>query len=257
VKKTKPAAEFVSVSKTYARPLCLRGSVRALREVSFGIEAGEVVTLLGPNRAGKTTLVKILLGLCKPTGGTVRRLGRAVAERETLARVGYMHESQAFPGYLTAVGLLQFYGTLSGVSPDALRVRVPTLLDRVGLADRALEPIRRFSKGMVQRLALAQAVLAEPELLVLDEPVEGLDLCARTVLQEMVTEHRRAGKTVLIVSHAIGEVSQVCDEVAVLVEGRLVHRGSLAPLVRDPFSGKERSLEAALRQIYGSREKAL
>ena len=172
-------AEFVDVSKSYRRSLSLRPELVALNGVSFGIESGEVFALLGPNRAGKTTLLKILLGLCHPGGGRVMRLGRPLSEQSTLARVGYMHESQAFPRYLTSIQLLEFYGKLSGISPSNLRNRVPALLDRVGLADRAHEPIARFSKGMVQRLALAHSVLAEPDLLVLDEPTEGLDLNAR------------------------------------------------------------------------------
>ncbi len=245
-------AEFVDVSKSYRRSLSLRPELVALNGVSFGIESGEVFALLGPNRAGKTTLLKILLGLCHPGGGRVMRLGRPLSEQSTLARVGYMHESQAFPRYLTSIQLLEFYGKLSGISPSNLRNRVPALLDRVGLADRAHEPIARFSKGMVQRLALAHSVLAEPDLLVLDEPTEGLDLNARALLQEIVAEQRNAGKTVLLVSHALGEVAQVCDRLAVLVAGRLAYIGSLDSLLQDPRQGCERSLEAALESIYRS-----
>jgi ABC-2 type transport system ATP-binding protein len=249
-------AEFVDVSKTYRAPWPPGRDVRALRGVSLGIEPGEVFALLGPNRAGKTTLLKILLGLCRPSGGRVVRLGRPLSDRSTLARVGYMHENQAFPRYLTARGLLEFYGELSGLSRPVLRARVPALLERLGLADRAREPIARFSKGMVQRLALAQAVIAEPDLLVLDEPMEGLDLEARSQLREIVAEHRRAGKAVLVVSHTLGEVAKVCDRLAVLAEGRLAHLGPLGALRRDPVTGKERELEAALRPFYASRREA-
>jgi ABC-2 type transport system ATP-binding protein len=243
-------AEFVDVTKTYRAPFRPGRTVEALRGVSFGIEPGEVFALLGPNRAGKTTLVKILLGLCHASGGRVLRLGQPVSERSTLARVGYMHENQAFPRYLTAAALLEFYGALSWIPPAALKTRVPALLDKVALADRAGEPIARFSKGMVQRLALAQALLAEPDVLVLDEPMEGLDLNGRLLLQEIVTQQRAAGKTVLVVSHALGEVAQVCDRLAVLVEGRLAHMGPLKALLRDPKTGGTRSLEDALRPIY-------
>jgi ABC-2 type transport system ATP-binding protein len=182
----------------------------------------------------------------------VQRLGQPLSDRTTLARVGYMHESQAFPRYLTATTLLQLYGELSWIPSAVLRSRVPALLERVGLADRAHEPISRFSKGMVQRLALAQAMLGDPDLLVLDEPLEGLDLNARLLLQEIIAEQRRTGKTVLVVSHALGEVGLVCDRVAVLVGGRLAHLGSISSLLRDPQTGQERSLEAALRPIYAS-----
>jgi ABC-2 type transport system ATP-binding protein len=153
---------------------------------------------------------------------------------------------------LTAVKLLEFYGSLSGVRPSVLRTRVPELLERMGLADRAREPIARFSKGMVQRLALAQCLLAEPDLLVLDEPLEGLDLTGRQLLQEIVAQERKAGKSVLLVSHALGEVTQVCDRLAVLVEGRIAYLGSLASLLRDPVTSRERSLEAALAPFYRS-----
>jgi ABC-2 type transport system ATP-binding protein len=247
-----PIAEFVEVSKTYRASLRPGRTVEALRSVSFGIEAGEVFALLGPNRAGKTTLLKILLGLCRPSGGTVRRLGHPLSERSTLARVGYMHENQAFPGHLNAVTLLEFYGEFSGLARSDLRARVPALLDRVGLADRAHEPIARYSKGMVQRLALAQSLLAEPDLLVLDEPTEGLDLNARVLLEEVVVEQRSAGKAVLVVSHALEEVAQVCDRLAVLVQGRLAYLGSLTGLLRDSATGGERSLEAALIPLYRS-----
>jgi ABC-2 type transport system ATP-binding protein len=245
-------AEFVDVSKTYRVPLRPSATVHALRGISFAVEPGEVCALLGPNRAGKTTLVKILLGLCCLSSGRVLRLGLPLAERSTLARVGYMHENQAFPRYLTAPTVLDFYGNMSGIAPSVLRSRVPALLDRLGLVDRAHEPISRFSKGMVQRLALAQALLGEPDLLVLDEPMEGLDLNARLLLQEIVAQQRRAGKTVLVVSHALSEVAQICDRLAVLVEGRLAFLGSLTSLLRDPDTGGARSIEAALAPIYRS-----
>jgi ABC-2 type transport system ATP-binding protein len=245
-----PLAQFIAVTKTYQSPLRPGRTVQALQGISFDVEPGEVFALLGPNRAGKTTLVKILLGLCQPTGGRVLRLGQPLAERRTLARVGYMHENQAFPHYLTAAALLEYYGHLSWVPAPVLKTRVPELLERLGLADRAHEPISRFSKGMVQRLALAQAVLAEPDLLVLDEPMEGLDLSGRALLQEIVEERRRAGKTVLIVSHALGEVARVCNRLAVLVKGTLAHLGSLAALLRDPKTGLQRTIEAALAPIY-------
>ena len=121
------------------------------------------------------------------------------------------------------------------------------------MADRAREPIARFSKGMVQRLALAQALLADPDLLVLDEPMEGLDLNGRLLLQDVVRSERSAGKTVLVVSHALGEVAQVCDRLAVLVDGRVGYLGTLAKLLRDPDTGNERTLDAALAPIYGER----
>jgi ABC-2 type transport system ATP-binding protein len=246
-----PVAEFVDVRKTYGSALRLGRTVEALRGVSFALEAGEVFAVLGPNRAGKTTLLKILLGLCRATAGRVFRFGRPIEGRETLARVGYMHENQAFPRYLTGEALLRFYGALAGLPSAFLRARVPELLQRVGLTERAREPIARYSKGMVQRLALAQALLGDPELLVLDEPMEGLDMNARRLLQETMRAQRAAGRSVLIVTHALGEVAPVCDRVAVLADGKLAYLGSLSALVGDPAAGHERPLESALAPFYG------
>ena len=162
----------------------------ALRDVTLSVPRGSVFGVVGPNRAGKTTLLKSLLSICRPTSGTILRLGRSVQNRSTLDRVGYLHESQAFPRYLTAAALLQYYGALSFVPARELARRIPRRLEQVGLADRAREPIAAFSKGMVQRLALAQALVNDPELLVLDEPTEGMDLVARKLLHDVVAASR-------------------------------------------------------------------
>ena len=244
------AAEFVHVAKTYTHPLFRRATVEALRDVTLRIEPGEVFGLLGPNRAGKTTLVKVLLSLCRATAGTATRLGAAVGDRATLAQVGYVHENHAFPRYLTAAGVLEYYGALTLLPTEVVRERAPKLLKRFGLADRGREPIARFSKGMVQRLGLAQALLNEPRLLVLDEPTEGLDLDGRRLLRDAASEVRSRGGSVLLVSHVLTEVEQLCDRVGVLTGGRLVHVGPLAEFVQHPTKDKGRSLEQALRQFY-------
>jgi ABC-2 type transport system ATP-binding protein len=244
------AAVFDQVTKTYPTGPLGRGGVPALRGVSLTVPAGRVFGLLGPNRAGKTTLVKLLLSLVRPTSGSVTRLGAPLGDRSTLGRVGYMHENHAFPRYLSATELLDFYGGLSGVPSERIGQRVTTLLDRVGLADRKAEPISRFSKGMVQRLGLAQALINDPDLLILDEPTEGLDLFGRQLLRSVVRELRAAGKTVLLVSHVLPEVQELCDSAAVLVAGKVVFDGTLAELRRDPKSGAPLHLETALQRLY-------
>jgi ABC-2 type transport system ATP-binding protein len=248
---TTAVVEFDAVSKKYPADALKRHFIQAVEEVSLSINPGEVFGLLGPNRAGKTTLVKMLLSLCRPTQGHVNRLGKPASDRATLARVGYLHENHAFPRYLTATGLLQYYGALTLVPHEDLRRRIPALLDRVGLADRAREPIARFSKGMVQRLGLAQALVNEPDLLVLDEPTEGLDLTGRQLLREIVNQQRKQSKTVLLVSHVLTEVETLCDRVAVVVRGKLVHQGPMSALTRQP-SGQPRSLEQALQPLYAN-----
>src|SRR5262245_13070352 len=186
------AAAFANVGKVYPTGWSRRNGTRAVSNVSLQIPAGEVVGLLGPNRAGKTTLVKLLLALARPTEGAVSRLGKPASDLSTLARVGYMHENQHFPRYLTARELLSYYAALTLMKPEAIPARVEDLLTLVGLADRADEPISRFSKGMVQRLGLAQALLNDPDLLVLDEPTEGLDLVGRALLREVIVGRKAA-----------------------------------------------------------------
>lgn len=239
-------AEFVNVTKVYTDGVLRRRSVQALRGVSLTIAGGEVLGLLGPNRAGKTTLVKILLSLCRPSGGEVRRLGRPLRDRSTLRQIGYVHENQAFPRYLSARALLEFYGALSLTPAETVLERVPRLLERVGLSDRSDEPISGFSKGMVQRLGVAQALINDPDLLVLDEPTEGLDLTGRQLLRGVVREQKERGKTVVLISHVLAEVDQLCDRLAVLVGGKLAYYGSLTGLKQ----GAANSLERALEDLY-------
>jgi ABC-2 type transport system ATP-binding protein len=238
------AAVFDNVHKTYRTSPFDRTGIHAVSGVAFTIPTGTVFGLLGPNRAGKTTLVKLLLSLARPTTGDVTRLGAPVTDRSTLAKVGYMHENHAFPRYLSASEVLHLYGGLSGVSSEELPHRVQTLLERVGLTDRCNEPISRFSKGMVQRLGLAQALVNDPDLLILDEPTEGLDLTGRQLLREVVREFHAGGKTVLLVSHVLPEVEELCEQLAVVVAGKLAWTGTITELKRGG------SLEAALQNVY-------
>ena len=251
--ETAAVAEF-KTSACPTRPACSdRVGRLAVEHVSLRIHAAEVFALLGPNRAGKTTLVKILLSLCRPTTGRALRFQRPLSDRKTLARVGYVHENPAFPRYLTPQALLECYGAMSFLSEAVaavdLRKRIP-LLEKVGLADRAREPISKFSKGMVQRLALAQALLNDPELLVLDEPSEGLDLPGRRLVRDVIAERRQRGFTVLLISHLLGEVGEICDRVGVIVAGHLVHAGAVADLGRDPGTGAVVPIESALERLY-------
>ena len=242
------AATFENVEKTYKTGIFRSGGIQAVRGISLQVPTGSIFGLLGPNRAGKTTLVKILLSLSSPTGGVVQRLGASIRHRDTLARVGYMHENHAFPRYLSAHEVLHFYGGLTGVKTSELSNRSSGLLERVGLADRGREPITRFSKGMVQRLGLAQALINDPDLLILDEPTEGLDLDGRRLLRDVVRERKKLGKTVLLVTHVLSEVEELCDELGVIVQGKLAYRGRLDDLLGKGESKK--GLEEALSGLY-------
>ncbi len=248
---TRPIIEFQNVCKTYRAGWLRRRELHALRDVSFGVPRGSVFALLGPNRAGKTTLVKALLSICRPSSGTILRLGRGTSDRSTLARVGYMHESPAFPRYLTAQAFLDYYGGLSLLNGVELEERIPRLLEEFGLADRAAEPIANYSKGMLQRLALAQALVNDPELLVLDEPTEGMDLSARKLLHRVILRRKRQGKTAILVTHNMDDVRRLCDEAAVLRGGKLAFRGPLAELAgQSPAETDIDALQNALEPIY-------
>jgi ABC-2 type transport system ATP-binding protein len=254
--------QFEKVTKLYTSPWRGGRVLRALDSVSLSIEPGEIFGLVGPNRAGKTSLVKILLSICRPTEGRVMRLGAPWWDRETLARVGYVHESPAFPRYLTAQTLLEYYAALSQVPAAIVRRRAPELLERFGLADRSREPIGRFSKGMLQRLALAQALINDPELLVLDEPSEGMDLSARRLLQDILLERQGRGLSAILVSHALPDVQRLCDRVAVLRGGRTVFVGPVSELTGPGDQGEPATLETALEPYYvdaaaDAREEAL
>jgi ABC-2 type transport system ATP-binding protein len=244
-------AEFVDVAKDYSLGLLRRRTIHAVAGVSCRVERGEVFGLLGPNRSGKTTLVKILLSLCRPSSGHVERLGKPLKDRATLGRIGYVHENHAFPRYLSAESLLAYYGALTLMPYEVVKSRVPKLLEQVGLADRARDVVASFSKGMIQRLGLAQALLNEPDLLVLDEPNEGLDLVGRRVVADAIRVQRQQGKSVILVSHVLHEVEQLCDRVGVLREGKLAYLGPVNELTgRGAADGKVRSLEQALQGIY-------
>jgi ABC-2 type transport system ATP-binding protein len=244
-------AEFEDVCKDYSLGVLRRRKIRAVSHVSCRIERGEVFGLLGPNRSGKTTLVKILLSLCRSNTGKVKRLGQPVTDRSTLGRIGYVHENHAFPRYLSAESLLAFYGALTLLPYEIVKARVPKLLEHVGLADRARDVVASFSKGMIQRLGLAQALLNEPDLLVLDEPNEGLDLIGRRIVADTIRSQREKGKSVILVSHVLHEVEQLCDRVGVLSEGKLAFLGPVCELTgRGSPDGKVRSLEQALHGIY-------
>jgi ABC-2 type transport system ATP-binding protein len=243
------AAVFQKVSKIYHVGWTARRLV-ALDEVSLTVGWGEVLGLIGPNRAGKTTLVKILLSIARPTRGRIMRLECPLSDRRTLAQVGYVHENPAFPRYMNAWQLIEEYGRMTGVARGESRRRSGELLEQVGLADRSHEPIANFSKGMLQRLALAQALVNDPKLLVLDEPAEGMDLPARRLLDGVILKRREQGNSVILVSHALSDLQRLCDRVAVLRGGRLAFAGNTSDLTQDAHSPQTEPLESAVEALY-------
>jgi ABC-2 type transport system ATP-binding protein len=223
--------EVEELGKSYKEGLIFRRRLEALRGVSFRVEQGEVFGLLGPNGAGKTTLIKVLLGIVRATGGKAWLMGAAAGRREGRRSVGYLPEHVRMPSYHSANTAMEFYGRLSGLSMKAIRQRRGPLLERVGLADRADERIDGFSKGMLQRLALAQALLHDPTLLILDEPTDGLDPFGRSDVRRVLSELRTEGRTVFLNSHLLQEVELICDRVAILDQGRLRFVGPVNEIV--------------------------
>ncbi len=206
--------------------------VHALRGVSLAVEPGEIYGLLGRNGAGKTTLVKILLSIVHATGGEARLLDRPVPHAASRRLVGYLPEDHRFPEYHTAESALDFYGALCDLPRAERRRRIPGLLERMGLKDAARRKVRTYSKGMKQRLGLAQAVLHDPEVLFLDEPTDGVDPVGRKETRELLVELKSRGRTIFLNSHLLSEVERVCDRVGILDSGRLVREGTVEALTR-------------------------
>lgn len=198
------------------------GTRTAVRDLTMKVGRGEAFGFLGPNGAGKSTSIKMLLGLVKPTSGQALLLGEPVGARDVRARVGFLPEHFRFYDWLSASELLTLHGKLCGIANDVLRRRVPRLLDRVGLGTQNSKPLRSYSKGMMQRAGLAQAMVNEPDILFLDEPTSGLDPAGRKLVREIVREQRDRGATIFLNSHLLGEVEQSCDRVAFIREGQVV-----------------------------------
>ena len=218
------AVDLIDVRKTYGK------NIYALRGVNIQVGRGEIFGLLGPNGAGKSTLVKIMMTVVRPDQAMGTVLGRRLGHRKKLAVTGYLPEAHRFPGYLTGRQLLTYYAALGKVPRATRRRRAGELLERVGLGSWADTRISKYSKGMAQRLGIAQALTNDPELVVLDEPTDGLDPIGRREVRELLLELKGRGKTVFLNSHLLSELEMVCDRVAILVEGLVARQGRLNEL---------------------------
>jgi ABC-2 type transport system ATP-binding protein len=223
----------VALKKNYRDGALAQRRVPALGGVSFEIQRGEIFGLLGPNGAGKTTLIKILLGIVKKTAGEASLFGMPAGARSARARVGYLPEHHRLPRHLTGFTTLEYYGGLSGLSPRQVRAKRDALLARVGLAKWGPTPVRKYSKGMQQRLGLAQALLHGPELLVLDEPTDGVDPVGRAEMRDLLREIKAEGRTVFLNSHLLQEIELICDRVVILDRGKVLREGTIADLTAD------------------------
>nr|BBH95366.1 ABC transporter ATP-binding protein [Thermogemmatispora argillosa] len=240
-----PAIEVEGLTKLYHRLL-------AVDHISFVTYRGEAFGFLGPNGAGKSTVVKILTGLVQPTEGTVRLLGRPLGDREVRHRIGYLPELPTFHRWLTAEEFLQFHGSLYGMSGSLLRARIEEVLALVGLAGRERQRLGTFSKGMLQRIGLAQALLNRPELLIIDELSTGLDPVGQHDLRSLLLDLKRAGTSIFINSHQLPDVEALCDRVAIINLGRILKVGAPEELFDEPLLVEVRAepLSEALLQQF-------
>lgn len=238
------AIEIHSVTKRF-------GSVAAVRDLSLELDEGGVLGFIGTNGAGKTTTVKMLLGLIAPDAGTVRAFGGDPRDAVTRRRIGYMPETANYYPYLKIGELLEFYGGLCGMTGASIRARSAELIRRVGLDGATKRPLKTFSKGMLQRAGLAQALLPDPDLLVLDEPFTGLDPLARVQLRELVRECAARGKTVFFSSHELGETELLCDRVVIMKDGASIYDGPS----RELAGTGEGNLERLFLKVLGENGK--
>ncbi|MBD2018670.1 ABC transporter ATP-binding protein, partial [Leptolyngbya sp. FACHB-36] len=225
--------ETYNLRKVYRTGFWLNQKVVSLHDCTLSIYQGETFGLLGPNGAGKTTLLKLLLGIVRPSKGRGLLLGAPLGDRAVKQRIGYLPESPYFYDYLTGWEILQFTAGLFQIPRSIQRKRIPELLDRVGLSQSAArrKPLRQYSKGMLQRIGMAQALINDPDLVFLDEPMSGLDPLGRYQIREIILSLKAQGKTVFFNSHILSDVEMICDRVAILAQGDLLCAGSLQELL--------------------------
>ena len=214
-----PAIAIENLVKSYPGKKWSR--VEALKDISLTVEAGEVFGFLGPNGAGKSTTIKCLVGLIQPSSGTARIKGLSIAGVESRRHIGYLPENPAFYDYLSALEYLRFVGSSFGMPPAALASRCEEVLRQLELWDARKRSIRGYSKGMVQRLGIAQALLHDPDLYILDEPMSGLDPIGRALVKEIMLDLKRRGKSVFFSTHITSDVESVCDRVGIILNGEL------------------------------------
>jgi ABC-2 type transport system ATP-binding protein len=229
-----------------------RKRVEAVKGTSFKVKRGEIFGLLGPNGAGKTTTIKAILRLIFPTEGEIRIFGRSADDREAAKRVGYMPENPYVYQYLKPLEFLDLCGRLVGIPKTDRRARSEEMIDKVGLRDAMDRPIGKFSKGMMQRIGLAQALLHDPELLILDEPMSGLDPIGRKEVRDLLLEQRERGKTLLFTSHILSDVELLCDRVVIMQQGEITSEGQVHDLLETAGRQVEIRLSSASQALKDS-----
>ena len=232
VSEAESVIQVSDLEKTYKSGMLRRRKVHALQGIDLTVPKGKIYGLLGPNGAGKTTLIKILLGIVRKSKGQATVLGRPAGSLASRRRIGYLPENHRIPRHLTGDTALEYYGCLSGLSVGEVKQRRPELLDRVGLTNRGRDNVAGYSKGMLQRLGLAQAMLHKPELIILDEPTDGVDPVGRKDIREVLKELADDGHTIFLNSHLLQEIELICESVAILMHGRVLKTGAVSELTQ-------------------------
>ena len=238
-----------SLHKTFRTGFWMR-PVEAVKNVDLDVKSGEIFGFIGPNGAGKTTTIKVLTGLVLPTSGEAWVNEIAVSDPNSRANLGFLPEGTFFHDYLDAREFLDFHGSLLGVPRELRRERIPKLLERVGLTAAADRQIRRYSKGMRQRVGLAQALIGDPQIVILDEPMSGLDPLGRKDIRDVILSLRDEGKTVFFSSHILEDAEVICDQVAIILTGRIVKQGYLDELLGQELVGTELVVESISEALY-------
>jgi ABC-2 type transport system ATP-binding protein len=246
-----PAIDVRDLRKSFRTPL-RRRRVEALRGVTFSVERGHIFGFIGPNGAGKTTTIRTLMGLIRPTSGQAKILGDAVPSRAARFKVGFLPETPYFYDYLTVGELLDLAGRLFGLPSSVRKKRADELIERVGLGRARAQSLKKFSKGMLQRAGLAQALMNDPELVVLDEPMSGLDPIGRKEVRDLIVELRDQGKTVFFSSHILTDIEAIADDVAIIARGQLQSRGVPAELIRRTVLGVDVTVRVAADAELGA-----
>src|SRR5438552_5159453 len=233
------AIEILGLEKTYMVGFWRKRPKRALHPLHLAVEEGEIFGFLGPNGAGKTTTLKLLMGLVFPTSGSARILGRDWTDPDIKAQIGFLPEQPYFYDYLTAHELLDYYGQLSGVPAKQRKQRINEVLHRVGLTDVKGVQLRKFSKGMLQRAGIAQAILHDPKVVFFDEPMSGLDPMGRREVRDLMEQLKHEGKTVFFSTHILSDAEALCDRVAIIYKGELQKVGAVTDLTANVHSNIE------------------
>ncbi len=229
--ETTPALEISGLKKHFNIGF-FRKRVDAVKEISFTVQEGEIFGLLGPNGAGKTTAIKTIIGLIRPGSGSIKILGQDASFTKSRRDIGYLPENPYFHEYLTPLELMSFHGSLAGLTTKQIKERSAALIEKVGLSEAAKRPLRKFSKGMLQRMGVALALVGDPKVLILDEPMSGLDPVGRRLMADLMLELNQKGKTILFSSHILSDVERLCRRVVILNKGEVAAQGAIDELLK-------------------------